>query len=64
MRGLQEDETGAPDVMSTDERSLADWIVQTCFLFGADVVTAHRVAALFIEGLRARKSTGETHASV
>lgn len=42
------------DPLCTDER-LADWVVEICLIFGADVVTAHKVAALFIEGLRARK---------
>ena len=34
------------------ERDLAAWIVQTCLLFGASVPTAHKVAAMFVEGLR------------
>jgi len=49
--------------LAIDERDLADWVVRTCLMYGASVITAHKVAALFIEGLQAR-NTGETHASV
>lgn len=37
----------------TDEelRRLAEWIVQTCLLFGATPATAYLVAGTFIQGL-------------
>lgn len=42
------------------EIEVAAWVVATCLAFGADVVTAHHVAAVFIEGLRNDTESTET----
>lgn len=36
---------------SVSDRELADWVLQTCRLFGATEATAHKVAVLFLESL-------------
>lgn len=33
------------------KKRLAEWIVETCLLFGTTTETAYKVAAVFIEGL-------------
>lgn len=43
------------------DADLAEWVKDTCLLFGTTVETAYKVAALFIEGL---KNSGEHHAPV
>lgn len=50
-RGFTHRETNAMSEQQTTDRQLAEWVVQTCLMFGASVVTAYRVAALFIEAL-------------
>lgn len=30
---------------------IADWVVDTCLLFGTNVLTAYRVATLFLEAV-------------
>lgn len=35
-----------------DDKQLAEWVRDTCLLFGTSVETAYRVAALFMEVLR------------
>ncbi len=32
-------------------RELGDWVISTCLLFGAELSTAYKVAAAFVEGL-------------
>jgi hypothetical protein len=45
-----------------DYRALAEWVKDTCLLFGTTVETAYRVAAMFVEGLK--HNLENTHASV
>ena len=40
----------------SDEKTIADWVVNTCLLFGSSVSTAHLVAATFIDGLSHHRS--------
>ena len=47
---------------STNYLALAEWVRDTCLLFGTTVETAYRVAAMFIEGLK--YDLEKTHASV
>ncbi len=35
-----------------DDKTLAEWVVNTCLAFGATVATAYQVAGLFILGVR------------
>lgn len=35
----------------SDPKSIAEWLVNTCLLFGSTVGTAYKVAGLFIEGI-------------
>jgi hypothetical protein len=44
--------TSNNEPLPSTERALAEWIKDTCLLFGTTVETAYRVAALFIEGLK------------
>lgn len=37
--------------MVLNKAKIADWVVQTCLLFGSEVSTAYKVAAAFVEGL-------------
>jgi hypothetical protein len=41
----------APTMTRERAIEIADWIVDTCLTFGTSVVTAYKVAALFIEAL-------------
>lgn len=36
----------------SDERQIAEWVKETCLLFGSSVQTAHTVASIFVEGLQ------------
>lgn len=35
-----------------DDEALAEWVKDTCLLFGTTTETAYKVAAMFIEGLK------------
>lgn len=35
-----------------NDEQLAEWVKDTCLLFGTTVETAYKVAAMFIEGLK------------
>ena len=35
-----------------DDKTLADWVVSTCTLYGASVATAYQVAGLLVLGIR------------
>ena len=35
-----------------DDKQLAEWVRDTCLLFGTSVDAAYRVAAMFMEALR------------
>jgi hypothetical protein len=37
-------------------KQIAEWVVNTCLLFGSSVPTAHIVAATFIEGIQNSRS--------
>jgi hypothetical protein len=41
------------------QKEIAEWIVNTCLLFGSSVPTAHIVAATFIEGIQNSRSMTE-----
>lgn len=34
-----------------NDKELAEWVVQTCLMFGTTVATAYKVAGLFLEAL-------------
>jgi len=36
----------------SDERQIAEWVKETCLLFGSSVQTAYTVASIFVEGLQ------------
>lgn len=38
--------------VTLDDAAWAEWVKDTCLLFGTTVETAYRVAAMFIEGLK------------
>jgi hypothetical protein len=38
-----------------DEKAWAQWVVDTCLLFGASAGTAHQVAGIFIEAVMAER---------
>lgn len=39
-----------------DDKKIAEWVVQTCLLFGTTAQTAYTVAGLFLEGLQSEAS--------
>jgi hypothetical protein len=38
------------------QKEIAEWVVNTCLLFGSSVPTAHVVAATFVEGIQNSRS--------
>ncbi len=46
-----------------DEKAIADWVVNTCLLFGSSVSTAHAVAATFIDGVSHHRSVTDDEAA-
>ena len=42
-----------------EQRRLAEWCVETCLMYGAEVATAYQVAAVFVAGVRAARERGE-----
>lgn len=43
-----------------NDQELAQWVVQTCLMFGATVATAYQVAGLFVAGVRPTVPTRAT----
>lgn len=43
----------------SDERQIAEWVKETCLLFGSSVQTAYTVASIFVEGLQQHVLTEE-----
>jgi hypothetical protein len=41
------------------QKEVAEWVVNTCLLFGSSVPTAHIVAATFVEGIQNSRSITE-----
>lgn len=37
--------------MTLDEKEVAQWVADTCLLFGSTPETAHKIAGLFAEAL-------------
>jgi hypothetical protein len=44
------------------QKEIAEWVVNTCLLFGSSVPTAHIVAATFVEGIQNSRSMTDEEA--
>jgi hypothetical protein len=44
------------------QKEIAEWVVNTCLLFGSSVPTAHIVAATFVEGIQNSRSMTDKEA--